>query len=63
MWGEGLGMLDMARLGIGLNRQDGRVNGMIPGGDKLVIDPLDEKFIYAIPLAELDAKPKAAASQ
>ena len=63
MWGEGLGMLDMARLGIGLNRKDGRVNGMIPGGDNLVIPALDERFIYAIPLAELDAKPKAPASQ
>jgi starch-binding outer membrane protein, SusD/RagB family len=58
MWGEGLGMLDMARLGIGLNRKDGRVNGMIPGGNNLVIPALDDKFIYAIPLSELDAKPK-----
>ena len=63
LWGEGVAHFDMARLGIGLNRKDGRLNDMIPGGENLVIPPLADEMIFAIPLAELDAKPKASASQ
>lgn len=54
LWGDGVASFDMARLGIGLNRQDGRLNLVIPGGD-LIIPPLDDKLIYQIPLREVDA--------
>ena len=55
-WGEGVASFDMARLGIGLNRQDGRLNRVQPGGD-LVIPALDPKMIFPIPIAESDANP------
>jgi len=54
LWGDGVASFDMARLGIGLNRQDGRENLVKPGAD-LVIAPLDDQMIYTIPLAEIDA--------
>lgn len=54
LWGDGVASFDMARNGIGLNRKDGRVNLVIPGGD-LVIPALDDKMIYAIPIRETDA--------
>ncbi len=54
LWGDGLASFDMARNGIGLNRKDGRLNPVIPGGD-LVIPPLDDKLIYPIPIREVDA--------
>lgn len=54
LWGDGVASFDMARLSIGLNRQDGRLNLVIPGGD-LIIPPLDDKLIYQIPLREVDA--------
>ena len=31
LFGEGVASFDMARLGVGLNRQDGRVNPVQPG--------------------------------
>jgi len=55
LWGDGVSFFDMARNGIGLNRKDGRVNLVIPGGD-LVIPALDDKMIFSIPLRETDAK-------
>ena len=58
LWGEGVAHFDMARNEVGLNRKDGRLNGMISGGENLVIPAGDDKMIFAIPLAELDAKPK-----
>jgi hypothetical protein len=58
LWGEGVAHFDMARNEVGLNRKDGRLNGMISGGENLVIPAGDEKMIFAIPLDELDAKPK-----
>jgi len=54
LWGDGVASFDMARLGVGLNRKDGRQNLVQPGAD-LVIPPLDDKMIYAIPLREVDA--------
>ena len=44
----------MARNGIGLNKKDGRLNLVIPGGD-LFIPALDDKMIFTIPLREVDA--------
>ena len=58
LWGEGVAHFDMARNEVGLNRKDGRLNGMISGGENLVIPAGDDKMIFSIPLAELDAKPK-----
>jgi len=57
LWGEGVAHFDMARNEIGLNRKDGRLNGMISGGENLVIPAGDARMIFSIPLAELDAKP------
>lgn len=54
LWGEGVASFDMARLGIGLNRKDGRKNLTLPGAD-FVIPPLDERMIYQIPQKEVDA--------
>lgn len=54
LWGDGVASFDMARNGIGLNRKDGRVNLVIPGGD-LVIPALDDKMKFAIPIRETDA--------
>lgn len=56
LWGEGVASFDMARNGVGLNRQDGRENLVIPGGD-LVIPPLDDRMIYVIPQREVDGNP------
>ena len=56
LWGEGVTSFDMARLGIGLNRQDGRENLVIPGGD-IVVAPLDSKMIFEIPQREIDGNP------
>ena len=55
LWGDGVASFDMARLGTGLNRQDGRENLVMPGAD-LVIPALDAKMIYQIPIAEVDAE-------
>ena len=54
LWGDGVSSFDMARLGVGLNRQDGRQNLVMPGAD-LVIPAMDDKMIYQIPLREIDA--------
>ena len=54
LWGDGVASFDMARNGIGLNRKDGRVNLVIPGGD-LVIPALDDQMIFSIPIREVDA--------
>ncbi len=56
LWGDGVDSFDMARNGVGLNRQDGRLNPVIPGGD-LVIPALDYKMIFAIPQKEIDSNP------
>lgn len=57
LWGDGVSFFDMARLGVGLNRNDGRVNRVQAGpGGTLVIPALDPKMIYPIPQAETDAK-------
>ena len=57
LWGDGVSFFDMARLGVGLNRNDGRVNRVQSGpGGTLVIPALDSKMIYPIPQAETDAK-------
>ncbi len=56
LWGDGVASFDMARLGVGLNRQDGRENLVMPGAD-LVIPPLDDRMIYQIPIREVDANP------
>ena len=54
---DGVSFFDMARLGVGLNRNDGRVNRVQAGpGGTLVIPALDPKMIYPIPQAETDAK-------
>jgi hypothetical protein len=46
---------DMARLGVGLNRQDGRLNPVQPGAD-IVIPAGSDKMIFPIPTLELDAQ-------
>ncbi len=56
LWGDGVDSFDMARNGIGLDRQDGRLNLVMPGAD-LVIPALDDKMIYQIPESEVDANP------
>lgn len=56
LWGDGVGSFDMARNGVGLNRQDGRLNLVMPGAD-LIIPVLDEQMIYEIPQREVDANP------
>jgi len=56
LWGEGVASFDMARLGIGLDRQDGRENLIIPGG-AVKIPALDKKMIFSIPQREVDANP------
>ncbi len=55
MFGEGVASFDMARLGVGLNRQDGRLNELQPGSD-IVIPALSDKMIYPIPTVEVDAR-------
>ncbi|PQJ79208.1 RagB/SusD family nutrient uptake outer membrane protein [Polaribacter porphyrae] len=54
LWGDGVASFDMARLGVGLNRKDGRINRVMPGAD-LVIPAMDSKMIYQIPIREIDA--------
>ncbi|MGB2172146.1 MAG: RagB/SusD family nutrient uptake outer membrane protein, partial [Flavobacteriaceae bacterium] len=54
LWGDGVASFDMARLGVGLNRKDGRTNLVMPGAD-LVIPPLDDRMIFQIPIGEVDA--------
>ena len=54
LWGDGVASFDMARNGIGLNRKDGRLNPVIPGGD-FVIPALDDRMIFSIPIRETDA--------
>ena len=54
LWGDGVASFDMARNGVGLNRKDGRLNPVIPGGD-LVIPALDDRMIFSIPIREVDA--------
>lgn len=56
LWGDGVASFDMARLGIGLDRQDGRENLFIPGGN-VKIPALDDKMIFSIPQRETDANP------
>lgn len=56
LWGDGVASFDMARLGVGLNRKDGRKNLVQPGAD-LVIPALDKKMIFEIPQREIDANP------
>jgi hypothetical protein len=55
LFGEGVASFDMARLGVGLNRQDGRLNRVQPGADK-VIPAGSDKMIYPIPTLEIDAQ-------
>lgn len=55
MFGEGIASFDMARLGVGLDRQDGRLNDVQPGAD-IVIPALDDRMIFPIPTAEVDAR-------
>ena len=45
----------MARLGIDLNRKDGRLNLVQPGADK-VIPAASELMKFPIPTLELDAQ-------
>lgn len=56
LWGDGVASFDMARNRIGLNRKDGRVNLVQPGGD-LVIPAMDPKMIFEIPQREIDGNP------
>ncbi|WP_246147130.1 RagB/SusD family nutrient uptake outer membrane protein [Seonamhaeicola marinus] len=54
LWGDGVASFDMARLGVGLNRKDGRENLVMPGAD-LDIAPMDARMIFQIPIREIDA--------
>ena len=55
LFGEGVASFDMARLGVGLNRKDGRINPVQPGAD-IVIPAGSDKMIFPIPTVELDAQ-------
>ena len=55
LFGEGVASFDMARLGVGLNRQDGRLNRIQPGSD-IVVPVLDDQMIFPIPTVEIDAR-------
>jgi hypothetical protein len=55
LFGEGVASFDMARLGIGLNRQDGRLNPLQPGAD-ITIPAGSDKMIFPIPTVEIDAQ-------
>ena len=55
LFGEGVASFDMARLGIDLNRKDGRLNLVQPGADK-VIPAGSELMKFPIPTLELDAQ-------
>lgn len=54
LWGDGVASFDLARLGKGLDRKDGRVNLTLNGSD-LVIPAMDDKMIFQIPQREVDA--------
>lgn len=54
LWGDGVASFDLARLGKGLNRKDGRVNLTLNGSD-LVIPAMDDRMIFQIPQREVDA--------
>jgi hypothetical protein len=45
----------MARLGVGLNRQDGRLNPVQPGAE-IVVPAGSDKMIFPIPTLEIDAQ-------
>jgi hypothetical protein len=55
LFGEGVASFDMARLGIGLDRQDGRLNRLQPGAD-ITIPAGSDKMIFPIPTVEIDAQ-------
>jgi starch-binding outer membrane protein, SusD/RagB family len=55
LFGEGVASFDMARLGIGLDRQDGRLNSLQPGAD-ITIPAGSDKMIFPIPTVEIDAQ-------
>tara|TARA_B110000977_G_scaffold34223_1_gene45721 strand:+ start:3772 stop:5250 length:1479 start_codon:yes stop_codon:yes gene_type:complete len=55
LFGEGVASFDMARLGVGLNRQDGRLNGIQAGSD-IVVAALADNMIFPIPQVEVDAR-------
>ena len=55
LFGEGVASFDMARLGIDLNRKDGRLNLVQPGADK-VIPAGSELMKFPIPNLEIDAQ-------
>ena len=55
LFGEGVASFDMARLGIDLNRKDGRLNLVQPGADK-VIPAGSELMKFPIPTLEIDAQ-------
>ena len=55
LFGEGVASFDMARLGIDLNRKDGRLNLVQPGADK-VIPAGSEPMKFPIPTLEIDAQ-------
>ena len=55
LFGEGVASFDMARLGVGLNRQDGRLNPVQPGAD-VVVPVGSDKMIFPIPTLEIDAQ-------
>ena len=55
LFGEGVASFDMARLGIGLDRQDGRLNPLQPGAD-ITIPAGSDKMIFPIPTVEIDAQ-------
>jgi hypothetical protein len=57
LFGEGVASFDMARLGVGLNRQDGRKNSVQPGAD-IIVPAGSDKMIFPIPTLELDAQQK-----
>lgn len=54
LWGDGVASFDMARLGKGLDRKDGRVN-LTLGGSDLQIPAMDDRMIFQIPQREVDA--------
>ena len=55
LFGEGVASFDMARLGVDLNRKDGRLNLVQPGAD-IVIPAGSDKMKFPIPTLEIDAQ-------
>ena len=55
LFGEGVASFDMARLGIDLNRKDGRLNLVQPGADKVILAGA-ELMKFPIPTLEIDAQ-------